>query len=83
MDWQTIIKQTYKAGDWVRYIGLDEKQISWGGDNPEGLEIGQQYQITTVDVQNWKTFLTLEGFDGEYNSVGFKPVDKSHWPYFV
>ena len=72
MTWKTIIKQQYKAGDSVRYTGLSEEQIQYAGSEPIGLKEGEVYQLEAVDVQNWKTYLTLMGFEGRYNSVGFE-----------
>jgi hypothetical protein len=83
MSWKDIIKNfgwkdqigpKFKAGDYVAYKGLSEEQIQYAGSEPIGLKEGETYQLEAVDVGKWKTYLTLKGFEGRYNSVGFRLI---------
>tara|TARA_R110001583_G_scaffold24323_5_gene88836 strand:+ start:1465 stop:1737 length:273 start_codon:yes stop_codon:yes gene_type:complete len=76
MTWKNIIKREYQAGDYVTYKGLSKEQIRYAGDDPFGLEVGETYQLESVDVQNWKTYFTIKGIKGRFNSVGFELGDE-------
>lgn len=70
--WKEILKAQYMAGDYVTYKGLSKEQIRYAGDDPFGLEVGETYQLESVDVQKWKTYFTIKGVKGRFNSLGFE-----------
>ena len=63
-----------KKGDKVKYIGLDQDQINYGlGRDPrELLVVGSDYFVEYTDVGNWSSTVKLQGFEGEFNTVGFE-----------
>ncbi len=68
-----------RVGDKVKFNGYDKVQAEWGhGDDPRGkLVAGEKYTIAeVVDEGGWVTFIRLEGIEGRYNNVMFKPVRK-------
>ena len=65
-----------KKGTKVKYIGCDEQQIRWGGnDDPsKNLFVGDRYIIEFVEVHSWHTKLKLVGIPGKFNSVCFEVI---------
>lgn len=63
-------------GTKVVYLGCTKEQIQWGGNsNPIGkLHIGIQYTISCVEEHSWHTKISLEGVEGQFNSVCFDEV---------
>ncbi len=66
------------VGDKVKFLGYNKEQAEWGnGDDPRGaLEAGENYTIEEIQVDNWVTFIRLEGVEGQFNNAMFKPVRK-------
>lgn len=59
----------------VRYLGFDEDQVKWAGDDPRlTLETGKEYKVVHTFVSSWSTTYELKGVDGEYNSVMFEEI---------
>lgn len=65
-----------EVGEKVRYIGCDDEQIRWGGnDDPRSiLEEGCVYTISDVDIHNFHTKVSFTGIDGKFNSVCFESI---------
>ena len=61
----------------LRYVGADDDQVRWGGnDDPRGiLEIGEVYEVIDVDVHTYHTKIYLKNFPNlAFNSVHFNEV---------
>ena len=39
------------------------------------LKVGKTYTIYRIDIEDWKTRLSLVGLPNDFNSVMFEPVD--------
>ena len=65
-----------EKGYTVKFIGCTEEQIRWGSHNdPAGkLKEGMEYIVSDVEVHSWHTKISLEGIDGQYNSVCFEEI---------
>lgn len=64
----------WKSGQMVRFIGCDQTQIVFGGnDNPNPLlKIGEIYELSDVEVHSWNTKIQIKGIKGKFNSVCFE-----------
>lgn len=62
----------------VVYIGADDDQVRWGGnDDPRkcSMMIGAVYTVAGFDVRSSHTKVTLaEHLDKRFNSISFEPV---------
>jgi hypothetical protein len=61
----------------VKYIGADNEQVAWGGnDDPrELLIIGETYTVIGKEVHSWHTKIILEDYpDKKFNDSSFKYV---------
>lgn len=63
-----------KPGMKVKYIGTDDYQVNWGGnDDPRGVLVeGGLYTVDKVEVHTWHTKYHING--KRYNSVSFEPL---------
>jgi len=64
-----------KNGDRVKYIGCDDSQMNYGGnDDPRDiLVIGGTYSISKTEVHSWHTKIYLIGLEKyKFNSVCFE-----------
>ena len=66
-----------RAGNYVRFLGCDQDQINWGGNddpNPH-LFVGDIYYVEHVYVHSQHTKIELRGVKGKFNSVCFEVVE--------
>ena len=62
-------------GDKVRFDGCSKEQQAWGSnDNSNELTIGEVYILSDVEEHNWHTKVSVEGIDGQFNSVCFSEI---------
>ena len=59
-------------GDEVTYHGYSLEQVKWGNnDVPWMLDVGKTYTVESVERHSSHTKVTLEGYEGRFNSVHF------------
>jgi hypothetical protein len=68
--------ESFRAGEYVRFIGCNKDQIAWGNNtDPTGiLIVGDKYFVEKVEVHSQHTKLTLRGVSGRFNSVCFEKL---------
>jgi hypothetical protein len=68
--------ESFRFGEYVRFIGCDRDQIAWGNnDDPNPLLfVGDKYYVEKVEVHSQHTKLTLRGVSGRFNSVCFEKL---------
>ena len=66
-----------RAGNHVRFLGCDQDQINWvGNDDPNPhLFVGDIYYVEHVYVHSQHTKIELRGVKGKFNSVCFEVVE--------
>ncbi len=58
----------------VKYLGKNGTEEDLRQANRQ-LKIGKTYEVYRIDIENWKTRLSLTGLPNDFNSVMFEPVD--------
>lgn len=71
----------WDAGDVVVFVEASDAQVNYGGvDDPrEVLRLRHQYKLDSVAVGGWKSYVTLSGIEGTFNSVHFDNLTKEDY----
>jgi hypothetical protein len=68
---------TIQLGDKIIFTGASDDQVNWGSHRVERrdprklLEIGETYELESMDIHSWHTNITLVGIEDSYNSTHF------------
>ncbi len=71
-----------KIGDRVRFVGVSDESVKWGGNDDPRLDLvsNRYYTVRAIEVHSWHTKVILEEHpDKKYPSVGFTTVREA--PY--
>lgn len=65
-----------QKGDTVEFLGgAVQETVTWSGtDYPSHLIVGRQYRVKTVEIHTAFTRITLDNYQGTFNSVHFRIV---------
>jgi hypothetical protein len=66
----------FKINESVKCISTDKDIQKYGHakGNLDCLEIGNIYNVESVDIHSWHTIITLKGIDGTFNSCLFENI---------
>ena len=71
-----------QPGTEVTFLGWIPQQVHWGNnDTPDMLTVGETYTIVSVDVRSSHTKVTIEGYEGRFNSVHFEIANRGPSTY--
>ena len=74
MRWNSIEVLGYDVGAELTFQGATDDQVSYsGGEDPRKyLVVGQRYKVSKIEIEDWRSRLSFEGFEGlKFNSVCF------------
>lgn len=71
----------WDAGDILVFMEASDDQVNYGGvDDPrEILELRHQYKLESVAVGGWKSYVTIDGIEGTFNSAHFDNLTKKDY----